>query len=226
MNKKNNKQENTTNMNEENKNENSNEITIERDEKIGEDSNEETVQSKEEEELIFLRKKTTDFEKEINELKDRLLRKAAEFENYKKRNENDQLNLMKYAAESFIIKLLPTIDDFERSMKHLNDVKDVESLKSGLKIIYSNFIKTLEEQGVKKIESLNQPFDVTYHEALLQRNAPGSPPHTVVDEIETGYIYKDRVIRHAKVIVSDDNSEADKKDTADENKNEKNEAGE
>lgn len=199
--------------------EESNEIVIER-----VDNNNETIeelnQSDEKEELIFLRKKTSDLEKEMNELKDRLLRKAAEFENYKRRNENDQINLIKYAAESFIIKLLPTIDNFERSMKHLDDTKDIGALKSGIRLIYENFIKVLDEQGVKKIESLNQPFDVTFHEALMQRTAEGVPPHTVVDEVETGYLYKDKVIRHAKVVVSDENSNSDSSDEQQKGNNE------
>ena len=148
-----------------------------------------------------------ELENEVSDLKDKLLRRAAEFENYKRRNENDQLNLIKYAAETFIIKLLPVIDDFERSLQHIDNSKDIESLKLGLKLIYEKLMKVLDEQGVKKIESVGQPFDVDYHEALMQRKAEDAAPHTVLDEIEKGYMYKDRVIRHAKVIVSEDQEE-------------------
>ena len=143
-------------------------------------------------------------EKEIQEYKDRLLRKAAEFENYKRRTENDQLNLLKYAAESFIVKLLPTVDDFERSLKHMENAQDVNSIKEGIKLVYDKFMKVLKDQGVTKIESVGKPFDVDYHEAMMQRKEEGAEPHTVLDEIETGYMYKDKVIRHAKVIVSED----------------------
>jgi len=146
-------------------------------------------------------------ENQISELKDKLLRRAAEFENYKRRTENDQLNLLKYAAESFIIKLLPVIDDFERSLQHIDSSKDIESLKQGLKLIYDKLMKVLDDQGVKKIESVGQPFDVNFHEALLQRKAEDVAPHTVLDEIEKGYMYRDRVIRHAKVVVSEDQEE-------------------
>ena len=148
-----------------------------------------------------------ELENEVSDLKDKLLRRAAEFENYKRRSENDQLNLIKYAAETFIIKLLPVIDDFERSLQHIDNSKDIESLKLGLKLIYEKLMKVLDEQGVKKIESVGQPFDVDYHEALMQRKAEDAAPHTVLDEIEKGYMYKDRVIRHAKVIVSEDQEE-------------------
>jgi molecular chaperone GrpE len=143
-------------------------------------------------------------QEEINQYKELALRKAAEFENYKRRTENDQLNLLKYAAESLIIKLLPTIDDLERSLSHMNEETDVQKIKEGVQLIYNKFLKTLDDQGVKKIESIGKPFDVEFHEALMQRADDSVPPHTVIDELETGYMYKDRVIRHAKVIVSED----------------------
>jgi len=146
-------------------------------------------------------------ENEVSELKDKLLRRAAEFENYKRRTENDQLNLLKYAAESFIIKLLPVIDDFERSLQHIDNSKDVESMKQGLKLIDDKLMKVLDDQGVKNSESVGQPFNVNFHEALMQRKAEEVAPHTVIDEIEKGYMYKDRVIRHAKVVVSEDQEE-------------------
>lgn len=151
-----------------------------------------------------LEEKIAMLEQEINQYKELALRKAAEFENYKRRTENDQLNLLKYAAESLIIKLLPTIDDFERSLEHMNEETDVQKIKEGVQLIYNKFVKILDDQGVKKMESIGKPFSVEFHEALMQRADDSVPPHTVIDELETGYTYKDRVIRHAKVIVSED----------------------
>lgn len=148
--------------------------------------------------------KIASLEKQLNEYKEIALRKAAEFENYKRRTENDQLNLIKYAAESLIIKLLPTIDDFERSLTHMSEETDVQKIKEGIQLIYNKFIKILEEQGVKKIDAVGKPFDVEFHEALMQKPDNSVAPHTVLEELETGYIYKDRVIRHSKVIVSSD----------------------
>ena len=144
-------------------------------------------------------------ENEVEELKDKVLRKSAEFENYKRRTENDQLNLLTYAAESFISKLLPIIDDFERSMEHIDSANDKDSVKVGMGLIYDKFVKLLDEQGVKKMESKGKPFDVNYHEAVMQQKVDNVPPRTVIDELECGYMYKDKVIRHAKVIVSEDN---------------------
>jgi len=150
--------------------------------------------------------KITELEKEVKELQDKLLRKAAEFENYKRRTENDQFNLITYAAESFITKLLPIVDDFERSMDHIDDLEKSKSVKDGIKLVYDKLHKLLNEQGVKKMQTKGEPFNVDYHDALMQRKDDSVPPHTVLEEIEPGYIYRDKVIRHAKVIVSEDSS--------------------
>ncbi len=183
-----------------------------KDEKQPEESKKETEEIKEEEissseevEISGEEKKIIELEKKVAEQTDRFLRKAAEFENYKRRTENDQLNLIKYAAESFIIKLLPVIDDFERSLEHVDSAN--ESLKEGIKLVYDKLIKVLDEQGVKKMNAVGKPFDVNFHEALMQRKDDKAEPHTVLEELEKGYLYKDRVIRHAKVVVSEDTSE-------------------
>ena len=170
----------------------------EKNEEIKEDQIEEEKEESKSEERI------TQLENEVAELKDKLLRKAAEFENYKRRTENDQLNLLTYAAESFIQRLLPVVDDFERSLQYINEAQEVDAIKQGLKLIYDKFMKVLDDQGVKKMESVGEPFNVDYHEALLQRPDDSVEPHTVLEEIEKGYMYKDKVIRHAKVIVSED----------------------
>jgi len=147
---------------------------------------------------------TAELEVKVNELQDQLLRKAAEFENYKRRTENDQLNLLSFAAESFITKILPVIDDFERSLDHISDADSAEAIKEGIMLVYDKLIKILDEQGVKKIDSVGKPFNVEYHDALMQVKDDTVPAHTVVEEVEKGYMYKDKVIRHAKVIVSED----------------------
>lgn len=146
--------------------------------------------------------------KEANtELRDTLLRKVAEFENYKRRTENEQANLLKYSGEHIITGLLPFIDDFERSLKHIKDAKNVNAVYDGLKLVFDKLMKNLNEQGISKIEAVGKPFDVNYHEAIMQRREESAEPNTVLDEIETGYVYKDRVIRHSKVIVSEDITE-------------------
>jgi len=143
----------------------------------------------------------SELEEKILKLEDTLLRKAAEFENYKRRTENDQLNLFKYAAESFILKILPVYDDLGRSVSHLSE-SNTNSLKEGLKLVYDKFTKILDEQGVEKLDVKGKEFDVEFHEALMQQSSNEVAANTVLEEIEAGYIYKDKVIKHAKVVVS------------------------
>ena len=166
-----------------------------------EKSNEEIIE-------ISTEEKINQLETEVLEFKDKLLRKAAEFENYKRRTENDQMNLLTYAAESFIKKLLPVVDDFERSLQHIEDAQDIDAIKQGIKLIYDKLMKIFQEQGVIKIDSVGKHFDVDYHEALMQRADDSVESHTVLDELEKGYTYNDKVIRHAKVIVSEEKSSA------------------
>ena len=142
----------------------------------------------------------------VKEWQDKFLRKAAEFENYKRRTEADQFNLINYAAESFITKLLPVVDDFERSLQHINKNSNIDAVKEGIKMVYEKLVKVLEDQGVKKMKAKGEPFNVEYHDALMQKKDESVPPHTVLEEIETGYLYRDKVISHAKVIVSEETS--------------------
>jgi molecular chaperone GrpE len=153
-------------------------------------------------------------ENENKELNDQLLRKAAEFENAKRRNENDQMNLLKFAAEPFILSIIPIYDDLFRSVNHIDDNKNIEAVQKGLKIIVDKFTKTLADQGVKRIEAKGKPFDVDYHEALMQQINDDVPPHTVLEEIDTGYVYKDKVIKHTKVIVSQQTANEEAEETA------------
>lgn len=174
-------------------NENDSKIEIER-----KSSSEESSK----EELTAAQQKISELENNVKQLQDLLLRKAAEFENYKRRTENDQINLLKFAAEPFIKSTLIVYDDLERSLNHINDDNSFDSLKKGLELVYEKFTKILESQGVKKIDAKGKQFDVDYHEALMQQPSPDVDPNTVIDVIEPGYLYKDKVIRHAKVIVS------------------------
>ncbi len=151
--------------------------------------------------------KINKLEKELAEYKDKLLRQAAEFQNFKRRTEVNQLNLLKYDGESFITNLLTVVDDFERSIQHFDSAKDIVPLKEGIKLVYDKLMKILNEHEIRKIDAVGKPFDVQLHEAILQRKAEGVEPHTVLDEVEKGYLYKDKVIRHSKVIVSEDTSE-------------------
>jgi len=143
-----------------------------------------------------------DLQTQNNSLKEQLLRKAAEFENYKRRTENEISTLFKYANEGLILELLPVLDDFERVNNSFNEKHDAETFKKGIELVYDKFNKILQKQGIKEIESKGKPFDVNLHEAIMQTPNDELEPNTIIDVAEKGYNLKDKVLRHAKVVVS------------------------
>jgi molecular chaperone GrpE len=153
-------------------------------------------------ELIALQAKLEETQKSAEAYRDQLLRKAAEFENYKRRNEVEYANLIRSASENLVSALLPVIDDFHRSLKAAKELKDYDALYRGIELIASKLSRTLENEGLKPFDSVGKPFDVNYHDALLQIPRDDVPHHTVIEEVERGYMFNDRVLRHAKVIVS------------------------
>jgi molecular chaperone GrpE len=143
-----------------------------------------------------------ELQKQVNLYKDMLLRKAAEFDNYKRRIENETTNIVRFATESLIDDLLPVLDDFERSLKHSKESKESDALIKGVELIYQKLVKVLEGRGVQTFETVGKEFSVDFHDALMQLPRKDLPPHTVIEEVEKGYMLNDKVIRHAKVIVS------------------------
>lgn len=141
-------------------------------------------------------------------LKDQLLRKAAEFENYKRRTDGEYLNLIRNANENLLLALLPVLDDLSRSLKSGKEKPDFDLFYRGIELIETKLIRTLEGEGLKAFDSTGKPFDVAFHDALLMIPREDVPPHTVVEEVERGYMLNDRVLRHAKVIVSTEPPEA------------------
>jgi len=141
-------------------------------------------------------------EKQIEFFKDQLLRKIADFDNYKRRSEAESASVFKYAKADIIQELLPVIDDFERSLKLASDRRDSEAFAKGVELIYQKLARFLQMQGVREIESLGKEFDVHFHDALLQVPRSDVPPHVVIEVVDKGYSLDDRILRHAKVIVS------------------------
>lgn len=146
--------------------------------------------------------KVSELEKQIAIHKDQLLRKAAEFDNYKRRTDADALNIAKYASEGIITLLLPILDDLSRSLKSGNESLNADPFYKGVELIHAKFMKVLEAQGLLAMETVGKEFNVDYHDALMQVPRSDVPPHTILEEIEKGYLLYDKVIRHAKVIVS------------------------
>lgn len=149
---------------------------------------------------------SADLAKQLDFYKDQLLRRSAEFENYKRRTENDISNITKFANEYLITDILPVIDDIERSLNAGKEKNNGDSFYKGIELIYSKLMKVLEQKGLKPIEAINKPFDVNFHEAMLVMPKEGVEPNTVIQELEKGYLLFDKVIRHTKVIVSAENN--------------------
>lgn len=140
--------------------------------------------------------------KVIETLRDQLLRKAAEFENYKRRTEGEFLSLTRTANEGLLLTLLPVLDDLNRSLASGKDPASHEAFVAGVEMIRAKFLKILEKHGVVPFPSAGKPFDVGYHDALMQVPRPDVAPGIVIQEVEPGYVLHDKVLRHAKVIVS------------------------
>ncbi len=166
--------------------------------------------------LQELQEKLVEAEKQKEYYKDLFLRKAAEFDNFKRRAEADSIAIVRFANEDLLATVLPIIDDLERSLKQGKDLQS-NSFSKGVELIYQKMLKILEMQGVKPFETVGKEFNVEYHDALLQIPKEDVPPHTVVEEVEKGYMYHDKVLRHAKVIVSATPSDADAGSTQEQN---------
>lgn len=150
-------------------------------------------------------KEIEDLKNKVSSLQESLLRNQAELQNYKKRKDEETDKIMKYKDEEIIKELLPIIDNFERAIKmDDNDLSDeVSKFLEGFKIIYTNTINILEKFQVKAIEADGVEFDPTYHHAVLTDHDESKPEGVVLEVLQKGYMYKDRVIRPAMVKVNE-----------------------
>ena len=139
---------------------------------------------------------------EIAELKNQLLYKVAEFDNYRKRTLKERAELILNGGEKFITAILPVLDDMERAIENGAKTEDPAVLREGMELIHQKFMKTLESQGVSKIETENADFDTDVHEAVAMVPGMGDDKKgKVIDCLQNGYKLNDKVIRHAKVAV-------------------------
>ena len=141
-------------------------------------------------------------EERIAELEDRLLREKANFANTQRRLANERADAVRFANVDLVRALLPVLDDFERSIEAGSQTNDAASLIEGTKLVYENLLKTLIGFGLEAIESKGQAFNPNYHEAMLQQPSADVEPNTVLQEITKGYVFKERLIRPSRVIVS------------------------
>ena len=138
----------------------------------------------------------------LQESEDKLLRLAADFDNTKKRLEREREISLKYAEENILKELLPGIDNIERAMDQGKEANNLESLLHGVELTRDGLLATLEKYGVKAIDSIGQPFDPNIHEALAMEATDEMEPNMVLREFQKGYLYKDRLLRPSRVVVS------------------------
>lgn len=139
---------------------------------------------------------------ELGEAKDKYLRLFAEFDNSRRRNAKERLDLIKTAGQEILQDLLPVLDDLGRAEKIMETATDIENVKKGFDLIKEKLEKTLATKGLKAMESIGTDFDADLHEAITEIPAPSSEMvGKVIDEVEKGYLLNDKIIRYAKVIV-------------------------
>ena len=141
---------------------------------------------------------------QIEEQKDKYLRLSAEFDNYRKRTMKEKAELILNGGEKSLSSILPIVDDFERAIKTMETATDVSAVKEGVELIYNKFMAVLGQNGVKVIETKDQPLDTDYHEAIAVIPAPSEEQKgKILDCVQTGYTLNDKVLRHAKVVVGE-----------------------
>jgi molecular chaperone GrpE len=138
---------------------------------------------------------------ERDDFYDRLLRQAAEFDNYRKRTERERREMAQYAAGDLLEALLPVVDDFERALQ-AEAGSDAAAYRQGVELIYKQLQDQLTKRGVKAVEAVGQPFDPHFHQAITYEASPGREEGEVIDEVRRGYLLGDRLLRPAMVKVA------------------------
>ena len=141
-------------------------------------------------------------ENESKEWKDKYLRLYAEFDNFRKRNAKERIDLIKSASSDLLKDIIPALDDFDRAISANATNDDIDAVKEGFELIRGKTFRVLEGKGLVAMDSIGKPYDVEHHEAITNIPAPSEDmKNNVVDVIEKGYFLNDKVLRFAKVVV-------------------------
>ena len=139
---------------------------------------------------------------QLQEQKDKYLRLFAEFDNFKRRSAKERIELIQTAGREVITSMLDVLDDCDRAEKQIEKTDDLSQVKEGIQLVFNKLRSTLQNKGLKPMESINAEFDVEKHEAITEIPAPTKElKGKVVDEVTKGYYLNDKIIRHAKVII-------------------------
>lgn len=153
---------------------------------------------------LTVEEKLAEAEAQIAELKKQQLYKAAEFDNFRKRQMQEKAELIKNGGAKVLTTILPIIDDLERAQQNMDKMEDLEACKEGVNLIIDKFMKLLAQEGLKKIEAVGTEFNTDFHEAIAM--VPGMPEDQkgkVIDCVLNGYMLNDKVLRHSKVAVAE-----------------------
>ncbi len=148
-------------------------------------------------------KKKDKKDQQIEDLTDRLMRQMAEFDNFRKRTEKEKSQMFDNGAGDIIEKILPVIDDMERGLAALSDEEKETSFAKGMEMIYKKFVGILTNAGVTPIDAAGKEFDPNYHNAVMQSPSEEVESGYVIQELQKGYMYKEKVLRHSMVIVAE-----------------------
>ncbi len=165
--------------------------------------------------LKEMEEKVESLKNEAAESHDRLLRLAAEFENYKKRSAREMNDFRKFANESFVKAMLPVVDNLDRAIESSsNDKHANSSVVEGVNMTLREILKVFEQYGIKPFESLGKTFDPSLHQAVMQEDDEAYPENTVSKELQKGYMIHDRLLRPAMVVVSKKKAEPENHETS------------
>ncbi len=153
-------------------------------------------------ELSKANERIAELEVKLEEAENRILRQAADFENYKRRARLDLETATTYRAQSLVNELLPALDNFERALQIEATNDQAKSIMQGVEMVYRSIVEALKKEGVEAIESVGAQFDPTLHQAVMQADEPDAESNVVLEEFQKGYKLKDRVLRPSMVKVN------------------------
>ena len=169
--------------------------------KASDTENKEASKEEKKEEKTSEKKKDPKDEK-IDELNDKLKRSMAEFDNYRKRTDKEKSAMYEIGAKDVIEKILPIVDNFERGLNSIPEDAKGTAFADGMEKIYKQFVKILDDMGVKPIEAVGKPFDPNFHNAVMHVEDENLGENVVAAELQKGYTYKDSIVRHSMVQVA------------------------
>ena len=167
------------------------------------EENGEADKAEEKKKGFFRKDKKDKKDEKIAELNDRLMRQMAEFDNFRKRTEKEKQQMYGIGAAEVVEKLLPVVDNFERGLAAMTEEEKETSFAQGIEMIYKQLMTALSDLGVTAIEAVGQEFNPDFHNAVMQAPSEDYESGVITQELQKGYLYKEKVVRHSLVVVAE-----------------------